>query len=166
MSDNAPILADIDKGEPFAFRLVRSVYKDTQFVCVPGNVCDNPACSCRDLGMAVYFYPEKGEELAGPPIYTFLLDLTNRSLQERYEMTAESREFGLSFLNHSGEDHWVLYDKAHDFLKAEAIRFKKQCTGTEATIAGQMVPLHDGKAGRNEPCPCGSGKKFKNCCGK
>jgi len=19
-------------------------------------------------------------------------------------------------------------------------------------------------AGRNEPCPCGSGKKFKNCC--
>ena len=22
------------------------------------------------------------------------------------------------------------------------------------------------KIGRNEPCPCGSGKKFKNCCGK
>lgn len=22
------------------------------------------------------------------------------------------------------------------------------------------------KAGRNEPCPCGSGKKYKNCCGK
>lgn len=20
--------------------------------------------------------------------------------------------------------------------------------------------------GRNDPCPCGSGKKFKNCCGK
>ena len=20
--------------------------------------------------------------------------------------------------------------------------------------------------GRNEPCPCGSGKKFKQCCGK
>jgi uncharacterized protein len=22
------------------------------------------------------------------------------------------------------------------------------------------------KVGRNEPCPCGSGKKFKHCCGK
>jgi preprotein translocase subunit SecA len=22
------------------------------------------------------------------------------------------------------------------------------------------------KVGRNDPCPCGSGKKFKNCCGK
>ena len=22
------------------------------------------------------------------------------------------------------------------------------------------------KIGRNEPCPCGSGKKYKHCCGK
>jgi uncharacterized protein YchJ len=22
-----------------------------------------------------------------------------------------------------------------------------------------------GKVGRNEPCPCGSGKKYKKCCG-
>ena len=22
------------------------------------------------------------------------------------------------------------------------------------------------KIGRNDPCPCGSGKKYKNCCGK
>jgi preprotein translocase subunit SecA len=21
------------------------------------------------------------------------------------------------------------------------------------------------KVGRNDPCPCGSGKKYKNCCG-
>ena len=24
----------------------------------------------------------------------------------------------------------------------------------------------DQKTGRNDPCPCGSGKKFKKCCGK
>ena len=23
-----------------------------------------------------------------------------------------------------------------------------------------------GKVGRNSPCPCGSGKKYKNCCGR
>jgi preprotein translocase subunit SecA len=28
-------------------------------------------------------------------------------------------------------------------------------------------PIRSGpKVGRNDPCPCGSGKKFKNCCGK
>ena len=26
--------------------------------------------------------------------------------------------------------------------------------------------IADKKTGRNEPCPCGSGKKFKNCCGQ
>ena len=25
--------------------------------------------------------------------------------------------------------------------------------------------LANKKIGRNEPCPCGSGKKFKHCCG-
>ena len=27
-------------------------------------------------------------------------------------------------------------------------------------------PKQVNKIGRNEPCPCGSGKKYKNCCGK
>ncbi len=27
--------------------------------------------------------------------------------------------------------------------------------------------VHEGaRVGRNDPCPCGSGKKYKNCCGK
>ena len=25
---------------------------------------------------------------------------------------------------------------------------------------------HVEKIGRNDPCPCGSGKKYKKCCGK
>ncbi|MEW8225794.1 MAG: SEC-C metal-binding domain-containing protein, partial [Candidatus Thiodiazotropha endolucinida] len=24
---------------------------------------------------------------------------------------------------------------------------------------------HQPKVGRNDPCPCGSGKKYKKCCG-
>ena len=31
----------------------------------------------------------------------------------------------------------------------------------------KQQPIHVGKKiGRNEPCPCGSGKKYKHCCGK
>ncbi|MHC4292236.1 MAG: SEC-C metal-binding domain-containing protein [Planctomycetota bacterium] len=26
--------------------------------------------------------------------------------------------------------------------------------------------LDQPKVGRNDPCPCGSGKKYKKCCGK
>ena len=29
------------------------------------------------------------------------------------------------------------------------------------------APIQKGdKIGRNDPCPCGSGKKYKNCCGR
>jgi len=50
--------------------------------------------------------------------------------------------------------------------------------GTTATKASDMVseasdavskakPVRTGpKVGRNDPCPCGSGKKYKHCCGK
>ena len=26
--------------------------------------------------------------------------------------------------------------------------------------------VNENKVGRNDPCPCGSGKKYKQCCGK
>jgi uncharacterized protein YecA (UPF0149 family) len=29
----------------------------------------------------------------------------------------------------------------------------------------QGTPVTVSKIGRNEPCPCGSGKKYKKCCG-
>lgn len=31
--------------------------------------------------------------------------------------------------------------------------------------AGQTVRREGPKVGRNDPCPCGSGKKYKKCCG-
>jgi tetratricopeptide (TPR) repeat protein len=34
-----------------------------------------------------------------------------------------------------------------------------------ATLRETTTPITRQKAGRNEPCPCGSGKKFKKCCG-
>jgi preprotein translocase subunit SecA len=39
---------------------------------------------------------------------------------------------------------------------------------SEASEAvAKAKPIRTGpKVGRNDPCPCGSGKKFKQCCGK
>jgi preprotein translocase subunit SecA len=39
-----------------------------------------------------------------------------------------------------------------------------QFVGGATTTAKQPV-LSQKKAGRNDPCPCGSGKKYKKCCG-
>ena len=38
---------------------------------------------------------------------------------------------------------------------------KAEKTGKQETVRREMP-----KVGRNDPCPCGSGKKYKNCCGR
>ena len=37
---------------------------------------------------------------------------------------------------------------------------------SEGLLRPTTVVREGRKIGRNEPCPCGSGKKYKNCCGK
>ena len=48
----------------------------------------------------------------------------------------------------------------YDYFEAERTLGARQ-TGT-ATTFRRDAP----KVGRNEPCPCGSGKKFKHCCAR
>jgi len=50
-------------------------------------------------------------------------------------------------------------DQAHRDAKNSAMQ--KATTGAGVTVRRTMA-----KVGRNDPCPCGSGKKFKNCCGR
>ena len=44
----------------------------------------------------------------------------------------------------------------------ECIDFVKQAQSG----AAQQISKPPPKVGRNDPCPCGSGKKYKKCCGK
>jgi len=34
------------------------------------------------------------------------------------------------------------------------------------TYKKTKIVVNNNKTGRNDPCPCGSGKKYKHCCGK
>jgi hypothetical protein len=70
-----------------------------------------------------------------------------------------------------------------DFYKPDAIKKRQQANremkqenlywtkGAQAIPAGYAVSeagalQRTDKVGRNDPCPCGSGKKFKKCCGQ
>ncbi len=48
-----------------------------------------------------------------------------------------------------GEALWAVYD-LHDICR---------------TLGPRIAPAQSDKVGRNDPCPCGSGKKYKKCCG-
>lgn len=50
-----------------------------------------------------------------------------------------------------------MWDEIFDAETKKALYLEQKKSGT--IIVGKKV-------GRNEPCPCGSGKKYKHCCGR
>ena len=56
------------------------------------------------------------------------------------------------------------HDEVDQFAMSEQQRAAAQAPQGEVKV--KQIKLETPKVGRNEPCPCGSGKKYKKCCGK
>jgi preprotein translocase subunit SecA len=56
------------------------------------------------------------------------------------------------------------HDEVQQFAMAEQQRAAAQAPQGEVKV--KQIKLDQPKVGRNDPCPCGSGKKYKKCCGK
>ena len=56
---------------------------------------------------------------------------------------------------------------SHDSTATETQRAMDRAASQQTGERPKPQPVHvEKKVGRNDPCPCGSGKKYKNCCGK
>ena len=55
---------------------------------------------------------------------------------------------------------------SNNTIKSDNIEKSKALEKNKSEILQNTVPANWGKVGRNSPCPCGSGKKFKNCHGR
>jgi SEC-C motif domain protein len=94
--------------------------------------------------------------------------------KEAERWSRDSRWLGLTILNSDSS----LSDRAHVNFEAqyedkdgvsvfhrERSLFERE--GDEwRFVSGGAIPAVSQKIGRNEPCPCGSGKKHKKCCGR
>ncbi|MBF0251290.1 MAG: YchJ family protein [Alphaproteobacteria bacterium] len=49
--------------------------------------------------------------------------------------------------------------------KSEFVREDGEWVYVDGEINPRSAPVRVDKVGRNDPCPCGSGKKYKKCCG-
>jgi SEC-C motif-containing protein len=55
-----------------------------------------------------------------------------------------------------------------DLVQHEVSSFRRedgQWLYSGGEVSAKPPPRHVVKIGRNDPCPCGSGKKYKKCCG-
>lgn len=53
----------------------------------------------------------------------------------------------------------------NDWIKSQAPVDMGRVPDWFGAVNSNLVPARSNKVGRNEPCPCGSGRKYKHCCG-
>ncbi|MHC1719407.1 MAG: SEC-C metal-binding domain-containing protein [Clostridiaceae bacterium] len=105
------------------------------------------------------------------PIYFMgFLDGVNDSLIEKLDLESvdESSEIDLKI------DFDKLYfnmleakaDYLYELPQWDDILTKEKRKEIRKEWSASKMVVNKNKVGRNEPCPCGSGKKYKNCCGK
>ena len=73
----------------------------------------------------------------------------------------------------SGEEPWAFYtpeaieERRRRWAEADAEleRGEGELVGDQGELPDEPYVRAEPKVGRNDPCPCGSGKKYKKCCG-
>lgn len=158
---------DLEEGSCFGYSEVygeknadkfRFKYNETEYL-VDDQYCTNPECKCNEV------------------ILTFVDIMSGRDAMEKFavRMPFNTGKYKVEYNKNTSKaemDEIIKYFKAHidnDFglIKSRYLQMKefgkkrikrKKQNGTEQRVVVS-------KAGRNDPCPCGSGKKFKKCCG-
>lgn len=86
------------------------------------------------------------------------------------DIAFSSQKKGKCFAENCGEwVHTVRKWSNRGFTDAELGKQKIEQSMTQVSDWGvkmKQTPKPQKKIGRNDPCPCGSGKKYKKCCGK
>jgi uncharacterized protein len=85
----------------------------------------------------------------------------------------ESRKLAEAYLEQCGNEKLSLEQLASDMLRllpdamSEYAQMGKAIAqALQEDYLSAHTPVRSEKIGRNQPCPCGSGKKYKKCCGR
>ena len=88
-------------------------------------------------------------------MYKNFMDTVNELMETKYTLDELLETYKSDFLKNT------IYSSATVLFCSKAFSEIFDYMSTEPKAVQPMQ-----KVGRNEPCPCGSGKKYKNCCGK
>ncbi|MDR7238013.1 YecA family protein [Neobacillus drentensis] len=92
-----------------------------------------------------------------------LPEISDHMKKEYFSSLVDIEQTVYSYYSILGEQHPELMDWKLAALERE-IEFRNASKQGGSPQGGPI--LKENKVGRNDPCPCGSGKKYKKCCGK
>lgn len=87
------------------------------------------------------------------------LDLENLTAEEKITLEVDLEKLYFNMLDAKAEYLYNLPQWEGIFSPEKRKEIQKQ-------YRDSVMVRNENKIGRNDPCPCGSGKKYKKCCGK
>lgn len=129
---------------------------------VDDHYCINPDCDC-DNGVLL-FYPK--------PAGADEQDLPEHEIYPAVHFDVKKGE--ATSVATEGSDSPSAMQLAAEFMKQtpDCVELLRKRRATLRTLIKHNLPpkilpfKRQEKVGRNDPCPCGSGKKYKKCCGR
>ncbi len=104
-----------------------------------------------------------------PVVFTGFLDGINTSLKEELDLDTLTEDTELSSEIDFEKLYWNMHEAKADWLynlkQWDGILSEEKRNDITKEFRRSKMAVSD-KVGRNDPCPCGSGKKYKKCCGK
>jgi len=132
-----------------------------------GNVMSHAMADMLDGAQQTKFGRDKHDALPRFCLDCDFLDYCNGGCPKDRILNAPDGEPGLNYLC---AGYKVYYEHTiPTFQKmAECLRMGRPASDYKVVdrLKRREYEEQNGKVGRNDPCPCGSGKKFKKCCGR
>ncbi len=128
-----------------------------------GNIMESPLASLVGSTQQQHFGEAKETTL---PKYCRECDVRfacNGECPKHRFLTTPDGEPGLNYLCAGYKTFFHHVDPYMRFMAAE-LAAQRAPANVMRWVAAQEAGEKQGKVGRNDPCPCGSGKKFKQCC--
>jgi len=155
-----------ETGTMATYREILPYAKHLTFMCgqkrwlAVDSYCFNPDCPCREAALCFIQVPKAGGGRAKP---TLRVSYDYEKATHVPEYSGDSRiseQELMGSLQQAYANLDSLLLQRHMVLKN---LFRRTHVRTESPKAN--VEMGRNKIGRNDPCPCGSGKKYKKCCG-
>lgn len=131
---------------------------------VDDQYCIDPMCECEEV--ILVFIKVNEETKIGQDIFTIRVPFKNEIEIDDDFIICTKEEIKKIY------DHWLKSDsQVMDILETRYRTMKGVGQNlverqTSKNLRKHTAGVGQKKTGRNDPCPCGSGKKYKKCCGK
>ncbi len=126
-----------------------------------GNILETPLAALLDSPSQRAFGRAKLETLPSACLECGVRDMCNGECPKNRFLKTPEGEAGLNYLC---EGYQRFFHRCRPFVREVAAEWRRQTLEAKAPPSPTGATRTGSPPGRNDPCPCGSGKKYKKCC--